>query len=101
MNSDLYYDVFGEAYARLNAMKETMNEQDTHFVSDKRECGLLHKTDPSLPFLRLECSLYNGYESSPLLESKLLIAPLPGGMFDPPLTSLSFVAPSFSSTPKD
>ena len=45
MNSCPYYDVFNEAYARLNAMIETMNEQHEHCVSEMREFGLLDKTD--------------------------------------------------------
>ena len=39
-----------------------MNEQHTHFVNEMRECGLLHETDPSLPFVRLEASLYDDCE---------------------------------------
>ena len=32
---------------KLDAMIETMNEQHEHFVSEMREFGLLHETDPS------------------------------------------------------
>jgi len=53
VNSCPYYDVSDELYARLNAMIETINERYEHFVSEMSECGLLHETDPSLPFLGL------------------------------------------------
>jgi len=35
---------------RFVAMIETMNGQHMHFVSEMRECGLSHETDPSPPF---------------------------------------------------
>ena len=80
------------------------NEQHEHFVCEMRECDLLHETDPSLPCPRLEASLYEYYESSLPLESNVvddaLVTDL-GETFDPSLTYLSFVAPSFSSTPMD
>ena len=38
-----YYDISDESYGRLNAMIETINYQHTHFVSEMRECGLLHE----------------------------------------------------------
>jgi len=100
MNSYPYYDVFNEAYAKPNAMIEIMNERHEHFVSEM-EFGLLHETDPSLPIPRLESSFYDDYESSHLLESNAVDdAPLTDleEVFDPPLTSLPLVAPSFSST---
>jgi len=40
VNSCPYYDVFDEAYARLNTMIETMNKRHTHFVSEMSDCGL-------------------------------------------------------------
>jgi len=55
-----YNDVFDEAYARLNAMIETMNERHEYFVSEMREFSLLKETDPSLPTPRLELSPYDG-----------------------------------------
>jgi len=102
VNSYHYYDISDESYARLNAIIETMNEQHEHFVSEIREFGLLHETDPTLPIPRLESSLYDDYESSLPLESSVVDdAPLTdlGEVFDPPLTFLPLVAPSFSSTP--
>ena len=53
-------------------MKEIMNEQHMHFVSKMRECGSLHETNPSLPFLRLEDSLYDDRESSLFPESNVV-----------------------------
>ena len=79
-----------------------MNEQYEHFVSEIREFGLLHETDPSLPIPKLESSLYDDNESSFPLESNVIDdAALTNleEVFDPPLTSLPLVAPSFSSTP--
>ena len=72
MNSYPYYDVSDKSYARLNDMIETTNEQHAHFVIKMRECGLLHETDPSLPFLRLVASLYDDCESSIPLESTVV-----------------------------
>ena len=63
MNSCPYYDVFNEAYARLNVMIETMNERHNHFLSEIREFGLLHETDRRLLFPRLKGSLYDDCES--------------------------------------
>ena len=83
-------------------MIETRNEKHIHFVNEMRECGLLYRTDPSLPFCRLEASLYHDYESSLPLESNVVDdAPLIDleEVFDPPLTSLPFVTLSFSTTP--
>jgi len=54
VNSCPYYDISNESYAKLVAMVETMNEQHECFVSEMREFGLLHETDPSLPIPRLE-----------------------------------------------
>jgi len=102
MNSCPYYDISDESYTRFNAMIETMNEQLEHFVSEMSEFGLLHETDPSLHIPRLEPSLYVDYESSLPLESNVVDdAPLTDleEVFDPPLTSLPLVAPSFSNTP--
>ena len=73
-----------------------------HFVSEMRECGLLHKTNPSLPFPRLEASLYDDYESFVSLESSVVDdAPLTDlkEVFDPPLTYSPLVAPSSSRCP--
>ena len=50
-------------------MIEVINEQHMHFLSEMREFGLLHKTDPSLPFPALEASLCDDCESSLPLES--------------------------------
>jgi len=102
VNSCPYYDVFNEAYARLNVMIETMNDRHEHFVSEMREFGLLHETYPSLSIPRLESSLYDNYKSSLPLESSVVDdAPLANleEVFDHPLTSLPLVAQSFSSTP--
>jgi len=62
----------------------------------------LHETDPSLPIPKLESNLYDDYESSLFIEFNIVDdAPLTDleELFDPPLTSLPPVAPSFSSTP--
>jgi len=72
VNSCPCYDVSIEWYAKLNAMIETMNEQHTCFVSEMRESGLMHKTDLSLSFPRLESSLYDDYESFFSLESNVV-----------------------------
>jgi len=53
------YDGFDDAYARFNTMIVIMNEQHEHFVSQLTEFCLLHETNPSQPFLRLEVSLYD------------------------------------------
>jgi len=97
-----YYDISDESYAKLDAMTETTNERHEHFVSEMREFGLLHETDPSLPIPMLESSLYDDYESSLLLESNIVDdAPLTDleEVLDPPLTYSPLVAPSSSSTP--
>jgi len=102
VNSCPYYDRSDESYAKLDAMIETMNERHEHFVSEMREFGLLHETDPSLPISRLESSLYDDYKSSLPLESNIVDdAPLTDleEVFDPPLSYLPLVAPSCSSTP--
>jgi len=49
-------------------MIETMNEQHTHFANEIREFELLHETDSSLPFSRVEASFYYDCESSISLE---------------------------------
>jgi len=62
----------------------------------------LYETDPSRPIPRLESNLYDNYESSlPLASDVDVDAPLIDleEVFDPPLTSLPLVAPSFSSIP--
>jgi len=90
--------MFNDSCARLNCLMETMKEQQEHFVSETRKFGLLHETYPSLPIPRLESSLYDDYGSSLPLESNVVDdAPFPNleEVFDPPLTSLSLVAPSF------
>jgi len=62
-----YCDVSSEAYARLNAMIETANEQHEHLLSEMRECGLLYEIDP-----RLEASHHEDCESSLPLESNVV-----------------------------
>ena len=52
-----YYDVFDESYARLNVVIETMNEQRKHFISEMRDCGLLHEFHHSLPVPQLRLVL--------------------------------------------
>ena len=98
VNSCPYYDIFDESYVRLDAMIGTMNERHENFIREMREFGLFYETNPSLPIPRLESSLYDDYESSLPLESNVVNdAPLPDleEVFDPSLTSLPFVAPSF------
>jgi len=101
LNSCTYYDIFDESCATLNATTEIMNEQCKYFVSVMQECDILHGTDSNLPFFRLVSSLYNDCESSLPLEfnfvDDVLLTNLEE-MFDPTLTSLPLVAPSFSST---
>ena len=102
VNSDPYYDVSNESYARLNAMIEIMNERHEHLVSDMREFGLLHKTDTSLHIPRLKFNLYDDHESLLPLESNVVDdAPLTNieEVFDHPLSSLPLVAPSLPRTP--
>ena len=64
MNSCPTYDVSDAAYARFNAVMETMNEQLEHFVSWMREFDLLSEIGRSLHFPGLETSLYDDYDSS-------------------------------------
>jgi len=59
-----YYDISYECHARLSVMIGKIHEQHMRFVSEMRECGLLHGTDPNLASTRLEVSLYEDYESS-------------------------------------
>ena len=102
VNSCPYHDIFNEAYARLNAMIETMNEQHENFVNEMREFGLLHETDPSLPIPRPESSLYDDYESFLPLESNIIDdAPLTNleEVLNPPLTYSPLIAPSSSGSP--
>jgi len=104
VNSYPYYDVSDEAYARLNALMEAMYERHEHFISDMREFDLLYETNPSIPFIRLEASLYDNSESSFALESNVVDdVPLIDleEAFNPPSISLPFVTPSFSCTPMD
>jgi len=99
-----YYDIFDDCYARLNAIIETMNERHECFVGKMREGGLLYETDLSPPFSRLEVTLYDDCESSlPLKPTFTIDSPLTvlGEVTDLSLTSLSFVAPSLSTTPRD
>jgi len=103
VNSCSYYDIFNEFYARLNVMIETMNERHECLVTGIRECGLFHETNPSLSSLKLEVSLYNDYESSFPLESNFVVNTPSTDLeeaIDPPLTHLSFVAPSSPITPR-
>ena len=64
----------------------------------------MHAIDPSLPCPRLEARLYDDCESFLPLESNVVddvpLADLWEG-FDPSLTPLTFVAPSFFSTSTD
>jgi len=102
VNSYAYYDVFDECYAKLDAMIGTINEEHKHFISEMRECALLHGTDPSLAFPRLEAGLFDDYESSYPQESNLVnetpFTDLEEAL-DPPLTSSSLIVPSSRSTP--
>ena len=72
MNSCAYYDVFDECYAKLDAMIRTINEQHEHFVIEMRDYGLLHGTDPNLPFARLKASLFD-VASLPSPASRILL----------------------------
>ena len=79
-----------------------MHEQHTRFVSEMRECGLLHEIDPNLASPRLEVSLCEYCESSLPLESSF-VDDIPHNNLeeapDPLLTFSSPVAPSSTSTP--
>jgi len=66
------YNVCNESCPRLNALIETMKERHEHFVSEMREFGLLHETDPSLPIPRVESSLYDDYMSFLPIESNVI-----------------------------
>jgi len=64
----------------------------------------LDEIDPSPSSPRLLVSLYHDYESSLPLEYNFMVnTPLIGleEVSDPPLTSLPFIAPPLSSTPRD
>ena len=52
-----YYDIFDKSYVRCDATIETMDERHKFFVGEIRKFGLLSKTEPNLPFFRLEASL--------------------------------------------
>jgi len=81
-----------------------MNKQHEHFLNEKREGGLLHETDLSLPFPRHEASLCDDCESFFPLDSNVVhdatLTDLEE-VFDHSLTSLPFVARSVSNTPMD
>jgi len=69
-----------------------------------REFDLFSETDPSLSFPRLKDSPYDDCESFLPLEPNVVNDALLTDLeevFDPPSTSLPFVAPSFFSTPMD
>jgi len=69
-----------------------------------RKYGLLYETVHILSFPRLEAYLYDDYNSYlPLEPNSTIDTPLTNleEVIDPPLTSLPFVAPSFSSMPRD
>ena len=104
MNSYPHYDVLDEVYAKLNATIKIMNEQHKHFVSEMRECGSFHETDPSRPFPRLKASLCDDCKSFLHLESNVTndahLTDLEEA-FDPPFTSLPFITGSLSSTLMD
>jgi len=70
-NSYPCYDVSDECYARLNVVMEIMNEWCECFISEMRECGLLHGTNPSSSSSKLVLNLYDDYESSLPLGSGL------------------------------
>jgi len=104
VNSYPYYDIFDELYATFNAMITTMNEQHKHLVIEMRECDLLHEIDPSLSSLRSTSSLCDDHQSSlPLGPNFIDSARLTDldEVFDPSLTSLSFITQSFSNKPID
>ena len=98
----MMFSLSNESFVRFNSMIETMNEQPKHSTSEMREFSLLYEIDPSLPFLRLEASLYYDCESSLLLESNFVddtsLINLEE-VFKPPVVALTFVTPSSSSTP--
>ena len=101
VNSCPYYDALDESYARIYIVIKTMNEHKC-FVGEARELDLLGASDPSLPFLKLETSLYDNYESShPLGPNFVNDTPLTAlkKVSNRRLTSLPFVA--VSSTPID
>jgi len=102
-NSDPYYDIFVECYAKLDAMIGTMNERLQSFDGKKRESGLLYETNPSPSSPRLEISLYDDYESSLPLESTFINITSSIDLGEPvdPLLAPSLIAPSLPSTPRD
>jgi len=103
-NSCPYSDIFDECYAQLNAMIGIMNERLECFVGKMSETSLLHETNPSPSFPRLDASLYNDYESSLPLEPDFMAdSPLTGlgEVIVRSLTSLPFVSPSLPSTLRD
>ena len=99
---DVHIDVYDESYARLNAMIEIMNEQHKCFIGDMREFGLLSETKPNIPSLRHEASLHDDCEFFLPLQSSFVDDVYLTGLeevFDPLLTSLTFVAPSLLAHP--
>jgi len=89
--------------ARLNATIGALNKQHKHFVDEMREYDPWHEPYPSLPSPKFEISVYHNCESSFSLESNFVDnAPStdPEETIDLSLTSLVFVAMSFSITPK-
>ena len=101
MHSYPYYDISDQCYTRLNIMIGTMHEQYIYFVSDMRECGLLHGTNPNLTSPKLAVNLYEDCEFSLPLELSFVDDIPYINLEEAPaliLTSSSLVAPSFTST---
>jgi len=74
-------------------MIEKINEHQIEFVNKMREYDLSHETDLRFSSLRLDVNFCDDGVSFPPLESGLK------EVLDPPLTTLSFVAPcSFSAS---
>ena len=70
-------------------MIEIINEPQVEFATKIREYDLSHETDIRVSSLRLDAYLYDDGASFPSLGFKLEV------VLDPPLTTLSLVAPSF------
>ena len=99
-----YYNISNEWYAKLNAITETLNERHKHFVSEIREYGLFYNTGPRLSFARLNANLHNDCDFTFPLEPNFIVDITFTSLekaFDPPLTSLPFVAISYCSTPRE
>ena len=92
-------------YAKLDAIIVALNEQHEYFVSEMKECGILHGTNPSLASPGFEVSLNDDYEyySLPLEPNFIAYMSLTGleEVIDCPLISPPFVASSLSSTLRD